>query len=64
MKAYTDSNGDLSRAVPLAAKYGALPKDTIALQQAAYQQRMNVNNEIKTKGELAVQQADLMQGTH
>ncbi len=64
MKAYQDAGGDLTKAVPLAAQYKALPKDVVNLQNAAYLQRMNAYNELKTKGEVAVQQSDLAQGIH
>lgn len=64
LKAYQEADGDLTKALPLAGKYGVSPKDVISLQQAAFQQRQNAMTELKTKGELALQQADLMQGAH
>src|SRR5215472_19274230 len=38
MRAYTEADGDPDKTVQLASKYGALPKDTLALQNAFTEQ--------------------------
>jgi hypothetical protein len=63
-RAYMETNGDLEKAVPLAAQYGAKPDALIKLKEASIKQQSDNLALFKSKGELASQQADLMQGAH
>ncbi len=64
MKAYTEAGGDLDKAGPLAAKYGADPGALIKLKEASIQQQKQALELLKTRGERAIQESDLMQGAH
>ena len=64
MQGYTEAGGDLTKAIPLAAKYGAAPDALIKLQSAATQQQTANLALFKAKGERSVQEADLMASAH
>lgn len=61
MQSYQEANGDLSKAHELASKTGkALPSDLIKLKEADARMRVNAMEQLKAKGELALQQGNLM----
>lgn len=64
MKAYSDAGGDLEKAVPLAAKYGAKPADLVKLKQASLDSQKQAIELLTTKGNRAIQEADMLQGAH
>ena len=63
-RAWMDANGDLEKAIPLAATYGAKPDALIKLKEASLQQQAQNLALFKSKGELAAQQADMLAGSH
>jgi polyhydroxyalkanoate synthesis regulator phasin len=64
MRAYSEAGGDLSKTVPLAAKYGASPDALVKLQQSAIEQQSANIKLLQEKGSRALQEADLYQGAH
>jgi hypothetical protein len=64
MRAYSEAGGDLKKAIPLAAKYGAQPDAIVKLQTASTQQQEQNIALLNAKGTRAIQEADLMQGVH
>jgi hypothetical protein len=64
MKAYTEAEGNLDKAIPLAAKYGAKPDALLKLKEASIQQQQKSLELLNAKGARAIQEADLMQGAH
>lgn len=64
MQAWKDANGDMMKAIPMAAKNGATPTDLVKLQTAAKQQQLTNLDLLTKQGDKALRDADLAQGVH
>lgn len=63
-QAFVDSNGNLEQAIAAVAKKGVSPKLLIGAKSALVEQQKKTADLVKTQGENAATQADIMKGAH
>lgn len=63
-KAFLEANGDLDKAIPIAAKYGMSPQGIQQLQLNNIDVKTKTTDLVTKQGANAQMQADLMQGAH